>query len=88
MTIQQAVDTVVQKGVLETENGGWYLERDALRELTGIDLCDPRQREPFFEQLNQRPEVEDWFFNSDLSGMGVDFDPALCPNLTEPGMQM
>ncbi|MBS4860682.1 hypothetical protein [Anaerotruncus colihominis] len=87
--VERAVENIVQKGMLETENGGWYLDRAAFQELTGIDLGAAQGREMFFDALDKRPEVISCFYACDFSGIGIEFDPACCPNLEETaGMEI
>lgn len=86
---QQAVETVVQKGLLETKNGGWHLDRAAFQELTGIGLSTEKGRDLFFDALNKRPEVISCFYDYNCSGIGIEFDHACCPNLEETaGMEI
>ena len=87
--VERAVENIVQKGMLETANGGWYLDHAAFQELTGIDLRTAESRDLFFDALNKRPEVISCFYDCDFSGIGIEFDPACCPNLKETaGMEI
>lgn len=84
-----AVENIVQKGTIETKNGGWYLDCAAFQKLTGIDLSAAEGRGLFFDALDKRPEVISYFYDCDFSGIGVEFDITCCPNLEETaGMEI
>lgn len=89
--ITDAVETVVRTGLSENTDGGWYMKSETLLKLTGIDIRQDDTRDLFFNMLNERSEVVNWFYNEDLSGIGVEFDPKLCSG-QEPeqasGMEM
>ncbi|MCI8648674.1 MAG: M23 family metallopeptidase [Anaerotruncus sp.] len=55
------------------DHGGWYLSRNQLLKLTGIDLKMERERELFFALLEQAPEVSGCFYDADFGGMGIEF---------------
>lgn len=73
----QAVETVVRAGMSENTDGCWYVESETLLKLTGIDIRQDDTRNLFFDMLNERSEVVNWFYNEDLSGIGLDFAPEL-----------
>lgn len=86
---QQAAEKVIQEGLNGAADGGWYLDHAAFQELTGIDLSTAESRDLFFDALNKRPEVISCFYDCDFSGIGIEFDPACCPNLEETaGMEI
>ena len=86
---QQAAEKVIQEGLNGAANGGWYLDHAAFQELTGIDLRTAESRDLFFDALNKRPEVISCFYDCDFGGIGIEFDPACCPNLKETaGMEI
>ena len=80
---QQAAEKVIQEGLNGAANGGWYLDHAAFQELTGIGLSTEKGRELFFDALDKRPEVISCFYDCDFGGIGIEFDPACCPNLEE-----
>ncbi|MCI8650760.1 MAG: hypothetical protein HFG20_11675 [Anaerotruncus sp.] len=72
--LQQQFDKFLEQGLACcTEDGGWYLDRRQLLELTGIDLKIERERELFFELLEQAPEVSGCFYDADFGGIGIEF---------------
>lgn len=76
----------IQQILPETINEGVYLDAARVEELTGIDIRQDDSRELFFSMLDDRPEVTSWFYDEDLSGIGVDFASELChsPQDSEP----
>lgn len=73
----------IQQVLPETINEGVYLDAARVEELTGIDIRQDDSRELFFSMLDDRPEVTNWFYDEDLSGIGVDFAPELCHRLQD-----
>lgn len=72
--LQQQFDKFLEQGLTCcTEDGGWYLSRNQLLKLTGIDLKMERERELFFALLEQAPEVSGCFYDADFGGMGIEF---------------
>lgn len=72
--LQQRFDTFLEQGfACCTKDSSWYLSRNQLLELTGIDLKMERERERFFELLTQAPEVSGCFYDADFGGVGIDF---------------
>lgn len=81
--LETAVDIVVEAGLQQAEDGGWYLSDETLRELTDIDLLLEQERKAFFDVLLDRPEIDNCFIDNDLSGIGIDFAPPLCAQMFE-----
>ena len=77
------MENIVQKGMFEPKNRGWYLDRAAFQELTESDLSAVEGRKLFFDAQDKCPEVISYFYGCDFSGIGIEFDPDCCPNLEE-----